>query len=113
MTAGIPVPVPPGFVCKRCGNCCRPHGYVRLTVDDVQAIAAVLDVAVNDFVDRYTCLTEDRRGLSLIEKPDGACVFLTDDNTCRVQPAKPRQCRDFPHTWRYRGWETICKGYEA
>ena len=60
-----------------------------------------------DFIQRFTRLRHDRKGLALIEKPNGECVFL-DGNDCSVQPVKPQQCRDFPNLWNLPGFEKIC-----
>lgn len=98
------------FVCRRCGACCRVEGYVRLRRRDVDRIARFLESTPEQFTRRYTRLTDDRRGLSLTEKPDGSCIFLGEDNACRINRAKPRQCRGFPMNWRFDGYEEICQG---
>jgi Fe-S-cluster containining protein len=95
--------------CVRCGNCCRWRGYVRLKDGEAEAIAAHLGLAVEVFLDRFTRLTDDRRGLSLIEKSDGSCIFLEGENDCRVQPAKPAQCAGFPNEWSFPGFERQCR----
>ena len=76
-------------------------------------IAAHLGMAEAEFLERYTRVTADRRGLSLTEAPDGACVLLASDGLCRIHPVKPRQCRGFPVEWRYDGCETFCAGLQA
>lgn len=98
----------PAFACRRCGACCRASGEVRLEPEEPAALAAMLGISEEDLIARFTRLTRDRRGLSLTEQSDGACVFLTPDNTCRVQPAKPRQCREYPHRWRSRLLDAAC-----
>ena len=95
------------FQCIRCQACCRQSGYVRLHPGEPDAIAKILDMDVYDFIDRYTRLTRDRQTLSLIEQPDGACIFLTTEG-CRIQSAKPLQCRTFPHKWKFSEFENIC-----
>ncbi len=95
--------------CTRCGNCCRWQGYVRLADAEIDAIRAHLGLSLNEFMDRYTRLTGDRRGISLVEKPDGSCVFLEGVNGCRIQPVKPAQCAGFPNTWNFPGFETQCR----
>lgn len=72
-------------------------------------MAAHLGEPVASFMDRFTRLTADRRGLSLIEKPDGSCIFLDGTDECRVQPVKPAQCAGFPNTWNFPGFETQCR----
>lgn len=71
-------------------------------------MASHLGLPEFDFIQRYTRLTVDRRGLTLIEGADGACVFLSGEN-CLVQPVKPQQCRDFPNLWNFPGFEKLCR----
>jgi Fe-S-cluster containining protein len=97
------------FQCLRCGNCCRHPGAVRLQEGESETIATALGVDVHSFTESFTVLMENRQGLILHERPDGACVFLDDPGaTCRIQAAKPRQCREFPARWRYTNLEEIC-----
>jgi len=100
------------FQCRRCGRCCRWPGYVRLTHDEVDAIAGFLEMTPEAFAEKYTRLTADRSGLSLVERADGVCVFLTEARpaACRIEAVKPRQCRDFPEKWNFPGWEKECPG---
>ncbi len=90
---------PATFQCRRCGACCRVPGYVALEPGEPEVIAAFLGLDVYAFTERYTTLTFNRRNLSLVEQEDGRCVFLLDDNTCRIQPVKPTQCKNFPFLW--------------
>jgi Fe-S-cluster containining protein len=102
------------FECQRCGQCCRHRGEVRLESAEVEAIAAWLGLAAAAFTETYARLRPDRRGLSLREHPDGACVFLeTNPPACRIQPVKPAQCRAFPHTWRYAPDDPTCPALAA
>jgi len=104
--------VPPDFSCRRCGNCCQGPGDVVVAEDEVEAIAGLLGLDVPAFTGRYARLAEDRRALSLTERPDGACIFLQPDNTCRIQDAKPRQCRAFPYLWRSARLANMCGGWK-
>ena len=99
-----------GFECRRCGNCCRHPGYVRLGSDEVSRIAELLGMDIYAFTSAYTRLTRERGELSLNESEDGSCVFLSVDNQCAIQDAKPRQCRAFPQHWRYGNMECTCEG---
>lgn len=98
------------FHCTQCGNCCRVPGYVYLREGETEAIAGHLGLDLRVFTDQFTRLTDDRSGLSLVEAGDGACVFLGEDNRCRIQSVKPHQCREFPERWRFDGFEKICPG---
>lgn len=59
------------------------------------------------FIQEFTRVTSDRRGLALTDKPNGECIFLEGEN-CAVQPVKPQQCSDFPNLWRFPGFEKTC-----
>jgi len=94
--------------CQRCGNCCRVRGYVRLTTGDVDVLTDVLGLPMQEFTSRFTRLTRERTGLSLIEKDDGSCIFLDAGGACKVHSAKPKQCRDFPTGWRFPNAHRTC-----
>lgn len=98
------------FECRRCGRCCRVAGYVRLLTSDVERLSQHLRMSLSSFVTRYTRLARDRGGLSLTEQDNHACVFLSSDNRCMVEPAKPLQCRGFPQQWRFPDWADVCAG---
>ncbi len=95
--------------CQRCGACCRWEGDVCLSEQEVVAIAAYLDMEESDFINNLCRLRGNRQGLSIIDNDEGACIMLTPTG-CRIQPVKPQQCTDFPHKWRFPGWETRCPG---
>ena len=96
------------FRCHRCGECCRWPGYVIIEKPDIAALARTLSLSESEFIDKYARLTENRGRLSLIEKPDGSCIFL-ENNSCSVYLARPKQCRDFPKYWTVDGG---CPGLE-
>lgn len=102
------------FVCSRCGNCCRWPGAVKLTDEEVDAIAAHLGMPVAEFLEKHTVITPDRRHLSLCEKANGECEYLASDADglacCLIEKVKPRQCRIFPEKWNFPGWEDKCSG---
>lgn len=94
--------------CQRCTACCRWPGQVRLSAGEIARLAAFKGLSEVEFIQQFTRLTTDRRGLALADKPDGACVFL-EGNDCAVQPIKPQQCRDFPNLWNFPGFEQVCR----
>ena len=103
-----PHPVPIFHDCQRCTACCRWPGQVRLTEAEIARLAAFKGVSEHDFIQQFTRLTPDRRGLALLDKPNGECIFL-EGESCAVQPVKPQQCRDFPNLWHYPGAEKFCR----
>lgn len=96
------------YECQRCTACCRWPGLVKITDGEIARMAAHLGLGEYEFIQQFTRVRSDRVGLSLTEKADGSCVFL-DGRDCRVQPVKPQQCRDFPHHWRFDGFEKQCR----
>jgi Fe-S-cluster containining protein len=97
------------YACQRCGNCCRWPGLVRIHEDEVDRIATFLGLPPQEFIERYTDITPDRTGLTLISKPNHECIFLESNNVCQIQGAKPRQCAGFPNTWNFPGWREVCE----
>lgn len=100
--------MPVYYECVRCTECCRWPGQVRLSDAEISRMARFLRVSEIDFIQRYTRLRADRRGLALQDRAGGECVFL-EGRDCAVQPVKPQQCRDFPNLWNFPGFEKICR----
>ena len=101
------------YLCQRCGNCCRWPGDVRVTDEEVASIAAHVGLEVPVFVEKYTRLNANRTGLSLIDKPNGECIFLEGLNVCAIQEVKPHQCSGFPNEWQFPGWRDKCEAIEV
>ena len=95
------------YECQRCTACCRWPGDVRVSDEEIRRLADFVSLTEGEFIQRFTRLTRDRRGLSLVEKANGECQFLESGN-CSVQSVKPQQCRDFPNLWRFPGFEKTC-----
>jgi Fe-S-cluster containining protein len=96
------------YVCQRCANCCRWPGEVPVSEREIDAISTHLGLPAPVFIEQYTKLRLNRTGLTLIEKPDGACIFL-ENNDCSINPVKPDQCRGFPNQWNFSGWRDVCE----
>jgi uncharacterized protein len=80
---------------------------MRLSNAEIARLAAFKGIGECEFIQQFTRLRWDRGGLARQEKPDGACIFL-EDNDCVVQPVKPQQCREFPNLWKFPGFEKTC-----
>ena len=98
------------FECLRCGKCCRGEpGFVWVTRSDLARIAAYLGVDEAALLD--TSVRRVGRRLSLVERPDGDCVFYRDG--CTIYPVRPRQCRTFPfwpeNLTSRRRWERVAE----
>ncbi|WP_349636715.1 MULTISPECIES: YkgJ family cysteine cluster protein [Sulfurimonadaceae] len=90
--------------CAGCGGrCCTGEsGNIFVSPDEIQALAAALEMEEPDF--RRTYLEKRGYKFSLKERIVGMshdCVFFDrETNGCRVYTARPAQCRTFPF-WEY------------
>ena len=99
------------FKCRGCGARCRiKNGIVRVGEAEVRRIAAFLGMSEQEFIDRETEIAPDRKGLVLKSRPDDSCVYLTEDNRCRIHPVKPDKCRTFPFEWTNPDSAEVCPG---
>lgn len=76
-------------------------------------MAQHLGLSEEEFIHRYTRINANRTGLSIIDKPNGECIFLEGQNVCAIQPVKPHQCKGFPNAWRFPGWQEVCEAVPA
>ena len=106
-------PSKPWYQCQRCGNCCRWPGDVNISEVEVPVIAAFLGISDHAFVQGYTRINSKRTGLSIIDKPNGECIFLEGVNVCRLQAVKPVHCKGFPNSWNFPGWRDLCEAVEV
>jgi Fe-S-cluster containining protein len=95
------------YECQRCTACCRWPGEVRLSNEEITRLALFKNRSERDFIQEFTRLGSDRRGLALRDKENGECIFL-EGTDCSVQSVKPQQCRDFPNLWNFPGFEKVC-----
>ena len=103
----------PWYQCQRCGNCCRWPGDVNVSDAEIPAIAAHLGMSQAAFIEDCTRINSKRTGLSIIDKPNGECIFLEGANTCAIQAVKPVHCKGFPNAWNFPGWRDVCEAIEV
>jgi Fe-S-cluster containining protein len=96
------------YECQRCGACCRWPGEVCVSDPEIARLAGHLRLTEQEFIEQYTRVHFLRRGLSLLEKPNGECILL-DGKDCRVHPVKPDQCRSFPRDWKNFLYQDLCQ----
>jgi len=75
---------------------------------EISRIAAFLGIDEASFIANETEIAPDRRGLILKNTPEGACVYLTAENLCRINPVKPEKCRTFPFEWTNADSDAVC-----
>lgn len=86
------------FKCTECGKCCTgKSGFVWVTLEEMNAMAATLNISLDLFKRKYIRNRDNRH--ALVEKRasngDYECVFLKDKK-CQIYLARPNQCRTFP-----------------
>ena len=102
------------FSCLGCGACCRiPNGIVRVSEIEIARIAEFLGMQESEFIAKETDVAPDRKGLVLKSREDDSCVWLTDDNRCRIHPVKPDKCKSFPYEWTNSDSDEVCAGLRA
>ncbi len=103
------------FKCHQTGNCCRAEGFVYASDPDIVDMAAVLDLSVLSFREKYV-LKKDNQNILASSQFRPAC-FLDSQNKCSIYSARPQKCKTYPH-WPEL-WEseesikkeiTLCKG---
>ena len=81
--------------CLECANCCKTTSPIFRDID-IERLASHLGIRPAELVERYLHL--DSEGDYVLNT--APCPFLGADNYCAVYAARPRACRDYPHTDR-------------
>ena len=82
------------FECQPgCTKCCEQQGFVYLTVDDLERIAAYVGMPAQEFEKRFVYRTKHRLRLRVPRQQQ--YPFLRDSG-CSIHEVKPVQCRSFP-----------------
>jgi Fe-S-cluster containining protein len=81
--------------CLSCANCCRTLGPA-IYDKDIERMARALRIKPAEVVARY--LRTDEDGDYVFQSMP--CPFLLPDNYCSIYEARPKACREYPHTDR-------------
>ena len=81
--------------CLDCANCCKTTSPIFRDID-IDRLARHLNLRPAELVERYLHL--DGEGDYVLNA--APCPFLGADNYCSVYEARPRACREYPHTDR-------------
>lgn len=81
--------------CLDCANCCKTTSPI-FRDKDIQRLSKFLKIKPAEFENSY--LTRDTDGLLMLKS--APCPFLLGDNKCSVYEARPKACREYPHTDR-------------
>ena len=88
--------------CLECANCCKTTGPL-FTDKDISRIAKYYKIKPSRFTEKYLRIDEDRDYV-LQTLP---CVFLGEDNYCSIYNARPKACKEFPHTDRIKQYQLL------
>ena len=87
------------FACTGCSKCCKVKGTVTATNEEVDAMAKVAGIPLDEFSQLHV-LRNDEEYASLRSRRgfDGSetCTLLGEDGRCTVYDARPLQCRTYP-----------------
>lgn len=81
--------------CLQCANCCRSLGPA-IYDKDIDRMAKALRMKPSNVVANYLKIDED--GDYVFQSMP--CPFLMPDNYCSIYEARPKACREYPHTDR-------------
>ena len=95
------------FTCSQCGNCCTgAPGYVWVSNEELERLAAHLQLSVDDTIERYCRRIGSRVSLKERRTPQEQydCIFLRETKlaggnvkkVCSVYAVRPLQCRTWP-----------------
>lgn len=81
--------------CLECANCCKTTSPI-FRDKDIDRIAKFLQVRPAELIEQHLHL--DNEGDYVLNI--APCPFLGADNYCSIYEARPRACREYPHTDR-------------
>ncbi len=90
--------------CETCeGRCCTGEsGYIYVTTDEISALATLLKLEPQVFIEKYLYKKGYKYSLKeVVYNGSYDCIFYDrPSNGCKVYEARPTQCRTFPF-WDY------------
>jgi len=93
--------------CLTCANCCKTISPI-VTKLDIQRLASFLNVKEMKLIDAHFEQEKDGTYFFKIQP----CVFLVEDNYCAVYQARPKACREYPHTNRVNMFQILNLTYK-
>ncbi len=97
----LPLPTIQNWDCHNCGDCCRTYA-VRITTEERDRILKQGWMGTPGFENREPVVYDKAKGeYQLGRTEEGACVFLGEDNRCKMHAkfggaSKPFPCRLYP-----------------
>jgi Fe-S-cluster containining protein len=88
--------------CLSCANCCKTLGP-RITDHDINKMAKHLKLKPGKLIEQFLKIDEDGDYV-FKEMP---CPFLMPDHYCMIYEARPKACKEYPHTDRKRFYQAL------
>lgn len=88
--------------CLECANCCKTVGPAIKDVD-IDRLSKHMRIKPSKLIEQYMEM-DDENDYIFRSHP---CPFLMDDNYCTVYEARPKACREYPHTDRRRAMQLL------
>jgi Fe-S-cluster containining protein len=83
--------------CLECARCCK-NISPAMYPSDLRRMASFMKTTSSKLIDTYL-QTDDEGDFVFRSQP---CPFLGENHLCAIYPARPKACRDYPHTDRKR-----------
>jgi Fe-S-cluster containining protein len=80
--------------CVGCGKCCHCYPIV-IVPQDIKRAACALHMTPRDFKKEYTIPYPGDARLSTFKKA-APCIFLDENNRCKIYAARPDVCKNYP-----------------
>ena len=109
------------FDCTGCGKCCKTRGTVLLSPEELVKAAKLLRISIQEFKQLYVAQEQEMDDavsttipeltpigwVQLRDKEEeatglssgygsGGCIFLDEENKCKIYEARPMQCSTYP-----------------
>jgi uncharacterized protein len=92
--------------CLACANCCKTTSPIFYQTD-IERASKALKIKPGQFVEKYLRVDEDNDYV-LKSSP---CAFLDNQNRCTIYEARPKACREYPHTNRKKMVQVLDLAY--
>lgn len=93
--------------CLDCAGCCSTISPI-ITDNDIARMAKHLRIKPSQIVDQHLYIDGDNDYVY----HQAPCPFLMNDNYCSIYEARPRACREYPHTDRVNMHQILTLTYK-
>ncbi len=98
-------------ICQKCGKCCRSNIGAFIFPSDIKKISHFLQLQPSDFIlqccdENIVIIRNKKLKVFTLKIKDGKCLFLGNDNLCKIFDCRPYQCVNAPYYFiaKYSFW---------